>query len=70
MKPPFEKFVVQFAGGSSFVIYTGAPERVRQAEGPESSGANLENMRQSYLFIEDAIREKLEREAPPEAPKQ
>lgn len=69
MKLPFEKFVVQTNNVNDFYIRVASPEEVRETlEDPALfAGVNTQPehsklMMERYLFINDAIQEKLERE--------
>jgi hypothetical protein len=78
MKAPFEKFVVLSHSVNEFTVRVAAPESVRAVVGDakklEDANAQPELgriMMERYIFIDDAIREKLERAAgQPEAKSQ
>ena len=69
MSAPFEKFVLQSNGVNDFHVRVASPDFVRESlhdfetfkKSNEESIVGYLMMRR-YLFIEDAIREKLERE--------
>ena len=67
MSTPFEKFIVQSLNVNEFYVRVASPESVREGmrnvEEWVKSSTDPEGkvMMTRYLFIEDAIREKLER---------